>query len=629
MKSQMKRCAYVCAFLAWSTIDAYSQWQSTRVFFDSSNRLVYTTDSRGNRIPDFSHAGYMGGGVAIPSVSVVRTISPIAGDNTARIQAAIDSVGVLPFGPNGVRGGLLLTAGTYEVYGTIYLKYSGVVLRGVGEESDPATNTIIKGKGDSPHQRTILVAGGGSTTAWRDSVAGTKTNIISDSVGIGSRTFRVQNSAPYVVGDNIIIYHPCTDSWLQAVNYGDSHSGEPGSDSTDIPWTVGSQPILYNRYITRISGDTITIDAPVFNHLVRRLSQSYIYKYSRNGLRTKIGIENLRIDIETVGGTNEDHAWDAIQMIQIENSWARHCTALHFGQAGIETATASRITIDSCSALDPISLITGERRYNFNMYTASQQILVSNCRTTNGRHDYVSNGTSWTSGCVFLNCLSEGTNASSEGHRRWTTGFLYDNVTLRTTNVDIVLGLYNRGYYGTSHGWAIAHSVAWNCDATGNTILVQQPPTAQNYAIGCRGTVAGTSPPAPFNHPAGFIEGTNQAGLYPGSLYLAQLAERLGSTTVEEDRGRGSLPREYRLHQNYPNPFNPATRITFEVAGSGMVSLDVFDVLGRRVDSILNEQLAPGSYHRTYTPRELGSGVYFCRLQSGGFSSTMKMILTK
>lgn len=528
-----QRIGVLVVLLVVSASAAGQTWQSAIVRYDSTGRLTYVRDSLGNRIPDFSHAGFGGGGVPLPVVPQVRTLAPIPGDNTAHLQAAIDSVGALPPDGDGIRGALVLAPGVYPVYGTVRLRHSGAVLRGAGDGADSLTNTILAGRGNTPHQRTILIAGGGSQTAWRDSVAGTRTNVLSDTVLVGDRRFRIQNPAPFAVGDNIIFYHPCTAEWLAAIGYGGTHFGEPGSDSGDVGWTVNSQPIVYNRYITGISGDTITIDAPVFNTLVRPLAQSYVYKYARQGLRTKIGIENLRIDIETAGGTDENHAWHAVELWQIEDAWMKRCTMLHFGQSGVMTHTASRITIDSCSALDPVSLITGERRYNFNMYTASQQVLVSRCTTSKGRHDYVSNGMSWVSGCVFLDCTSIDTYAMSEGHRRWTTGLLFDNITFVSANDDPVLGLYNRGHYGTGHGWAVAHSVAWNCNAAGGTVLVQRPPTAQNYIIGAQGTVTGQTPPAPFVEPQGYIEGTNMSGLHPRSLYLAQLADRLNAPPAQ------------------------------------------------------------------------------------------------
>jgi hypothetical protein len=508
---------------------SYAQtWQSSRVYYGSNNKLVYVPDTEMNIIPDFSYAGYKNGESEIPFITVIKTISPITGDNTSYIQSVLDSLGNA-----GAKGALLLSPGNYEIWGTLKLKYSGLVLRGSGDGNDSLTNTILKGKGDTPTQRTILIAGGGSSSLWKDQVAGTKTNITSDTVLIGSREFYVENVAPFSVGDNIIIYHPCSAGWLEAVDYGGTHSIAPDQDTA---WAVNSNPIVYNRYIKAISGNKITIDAPVFNHLIKSLSQSYIYKYSRSGMKTDIGIENLRIDIETLGGEDESHPWEAVDLYQLEDSWVKNCTFLHFGHSGIRINTGTRITVENCKALDPVSIITGERRYNFNVYTGSQQILFKNCYATNGRHHYVSNGYSWTSGVVFLNCTSSGAYTSSEGHRQWSQGILYDNHREldgpRTGLVPRLLGLYNRGNYGTAHGWAIAHSVAWNCDVAAGDLIVQKPPTAQNYAIGCKGLhITGIKPPAPFNEPGGYIEGTNTLGLYPQSLYMAQLQDRLGVVT--------------------------------------------------------------------------------------------------
>ncbi|MBP1691687.1 MAG: peptidoglycan-binding LysM, partial [Bacteroidetes bacterium] len=147
-------------------------------------------------------------------------------------------------------------------------------------------------------------AGGGTSTRWKEAVGGTTTPILDDTVSVGARRFRVANPATHAPGDNIILYHPCTDSWLQAIDYGGSHYTEPAAEpGVDVPWEVDSQPILYNRFITAVRGDTISIDAPVFNPLVKALSPAYIYTYARTGLLTNIGIERLRIDIETAEGT--------------------------------------------------------------------------------------------------------------------------------------------------------------------------------------------------------------------------------------------------------------------------------------------------------------------------------------
>lgn len=614
-------------------------WQSKIVFKGYNNKLEYVKDSEGNKIPDFSGAGYKGGGIDLPYVPVVKTIEAVSGDNTLHIQSAINEISKMPFTGDGFRGALLLKAGKYEVNGTIRINESGIVLRGEGQGADPKTSTIIYGKGNVPHQRTIIIAGGISANAtqgskWKEQISGTKTDIISDTIFVGDKVFEVQDASKYSIGDNIIIYHPCTDGWLKSINYGGAHSGESGSDAEDVPWKVDAWPIVFNRYIKSINGNAITIDAPVFNTLIRSLSQAYIYKYARTSLKTNIGIENLRVDIETAGGLDENHAWQAIDLFQIEDSWVRDCTMLHFGQSGVRCNTASRITVRECSALDPVSKIDGERRYNFNAYTASQQILFEKCVATNGRHHYVSNGTSWVSGIVFLDCTSSGAYTSSEGHRSWSMGLLYDNlIELDGPRAGLnprLLGLYNRGHYGTSHGWAAAHSVAWNCDLAKGDLIVQKPPTAQNYAIGCSGgRITGKYPTAPFNEPEGYIEGINTKNILPRSLYLAQLEERLTATGVEYEPEH--KPLNFRLNNNYPNPFNPETIIEFAIPSLTNVSLKVYDLLGNEITTMVNESRVPGNYIEKFDSArfDLTSGVYLYTLQTDSGIITKKMVLVK
>ncbi len=626
---------FTLLILSGSDQIAAQSWQSKIVYRDSiTSKLIYVSDEEGNRIPDFSYAGYKNGEVEIPDIPIVKTISPIEGDNTAHIQSAIDEVGFMPLGNNGFRGAVLLLPGKYQVNGTIRVRHSGVILRGSGDGEDTLTNTIIYGKGNSPHQRTIIVAGGGSSTKWQQQISGTKTNITTDTLFVGDRKFTVEDASKFNVGDNIIIYHPCTELWLQSINYGGTHSNESGAvPGVDVPWSVNQLPIIYNRYITEINGNEITIDAPVFNQLKRSLSQSYIYKYARTGLQTNIGIENLRVDIETAGGTDENHAWQAIDLYQLEDGWVRNCSMLHFGQSGIRCNTASRITVENCRAIEPVSKIEGERRYNFNIYTASQLILFKNCAAENGRHHYVSNGTSFTSGCVFLNCTSKGAYASSEGHRQWSNGILFDNHTEldgpRAGRNPILLALYNRGHYGTSHGWAIANSIAWNCDVANGYLIVQKPPTAQNYAIGCKGNrVTGLLPYAEFDEPEGYIEGTNQPGLSPSSLYLAQLEERMTATGIEV-QNEPVQPASFSLMQNYPNPFNPNTKIDFTIKDYSFVTLKIFDAIGREIAVLVNEEKSPGSYTVNFSAEEFSTGIFYMRLTSGGLSETKKMIYLK
>ena len=85
----------------------------------------------------------------------------------------------------------------------------------------------------------------------------------------------------------------------------------------------------------------------------------------------------------------------------------------------------------------------------------------------------------------------------------------------------------------------------------------------------------------------------------------------------------------YSLAQNYPNPFNPATVISYQLATAGKVTLKIFDVLGKEVTTLVNEEKSAGSYSVKFNAVNLPSGVYFYCLKSGGFVETKKLLLLK
>ena len=91
----------------------------------------------------------------------------------------------------------------------------------------------------------------------------------------------------------------------------------------------------------------------------------------------------------------------------------------------------------------------------------------------------------------------------------------------------------------------------------------------------------------------------------------------------------GLLVNDYSLAQNYPNPFNPTTRIKYSLKENGYVSLKIFDVLGREIAVLVNQEQAAGIYSVQFDARNLSSGLYFYRLESGSFVQTNKMMLLK
>lgn len=219
----------------------------------------------------------------------------------------------------------------------------------------------------------------------------------------------------------------------------------------------------------------------------------------------------------------------------------------------------------------------------------------------------------------------------SEGHRKWSQGLLYDNhLELDGPRfIPRLLGLCNRGYYGTGHGWATVHSVAWACDVADGDLIVQQPPTGQNYAIGCAGNVSGECPPALFPCPGGYIEGANQPNLQPRSLYLAQLEDRLGQALVIDQSLAAIVPANYTLSQYYPNPFNPSTTIEFSLPKSEHTTLKVFNILGKEVTTLISNKLNQGNHTYTFDGRNLASGIYYYQLLAGDYREVKKMILLR
>ncbi len=89
------------------------------------------------------------------------------------------------------------------------------------------------------------------------------------------------------------------------------------------------------------------------------------------------------------------------------------------------------------------------------------------------------------------------------------------------------------------------------------------------------------------------------------------------------------VPKDFALSQNYPNPFNPTTEIRYQTSEVSHVSLKVYDILGREVKTLVNENLKPGSYGTPFDAAGLPSGVYFYRLQADKFSETKKLILLR
>ena len=121
-----------------------------------------------------------------------------------------------------------------------------------------------------------------------------------------------------------------------------------------------------------------------------------------------------------------------------------------------------------------------------------------------------------------------------------------------------------------------------------------------------------------INSNTGFVGGRS------GFIFRTTTGGSIGINNLSNE-----VPSSYSLSQNYPNPFNPTTKVKFNVAKTGEVKIIVYDIIGRLVLTLVNENLQPGTYETTFDGSMLNSGVYFYKISAGDFIQTKKMILLK
>ena len=150
------------------------------------------------------------------------------------------------------------------------------------------------------------------------------------------------------------------------------------------------------------------------------------------------------------------------------------------------------------------------------------------------------------------------------------------------------------------------------------------------------GNVQATDPFSSYYYPITItgigikLKSEQQTGeTYSGSIYFDNMRlsypKNLG-VSIEENP---DIPAESRLNQNYPNPFNPSTVISFRLAKSGFTTLKVYDILGREVSTLLNENMSSGSHDISFDGSNLSSGIYIYQLSSKGETITRRMTLIK
>jgi len=511
------RCALLAALVAFGvaveTRAAQSQW----VYPGPDGRLVYKTTPAGDRIMDFSFAGYMGGGVALPAIPVKQTVRPSGGeDDTATIQAAIDAVSAMPL-EGAFRGAVLLAPGVFPCSRTITISASGIVLRGSGTEGASRSTIKLTGR---PHLAIAVRASGGGRGGPQGESGAAQTSIADAYVPSGSITFTVADASGFAAGDEIIIRRPVTPAWIKFMQMDDLvRDGRPQT------WLRAGGTTITERRIASISGRTIALDIPLsdsFDAKYLNPPGTVVFKARPANRASQVGVESLHIESPPQAISHTQPHFTALRM-NGEDCWARDLLieeTMNSVAVSGRRITLLRVTVNR-KALHQGSSRPAE------FSPTGGQVLMDRCSSTADNVWFSATGSGQSGPIVLLNCTFNG-KSKAESHMRWSTGILYDNCRVPDGSIE----LRNRGSMGSGHGWSMGWGVVWNC--TARDYIVQNPPGAVNWMIGSTGQ--SKLAPRPFgagpNLPQGAIDSPGTA-VTPQSLYLSQLSERLGKQAVK------------------------------------------------------------------------------------------------
>ncbi|MBQ3083170.1 MAG: hypothetical protein IJC47_04445, partial [Alistipes sp.] len=551
-------------------VERYTFEHPYPAFQATKGKLNYTPDYRGNRLIDYSHAGYKGGGVAMqtpPTKIILEPSADSTGDDTERIQRAIDLIGRATPNAAGFRGTLLLKAGTYRISRPIYIAHSGIVIRGEGDGHNTIpthdqplspdnwfdyTHSELPEKGvtklvatwvaDSYNKQIALFNIGGN----RATEIGTAVAITDQYVPVGAQQLHVADASTFKAGDVVRITRAVNATWAHDLAM-DRITDAPGVLSEN-QWATKER---LERAYTGITQERTIASVDTKNnllHLVEPIVDPLNSKYGTSTVATidttprvaQVGIENLQLisrfnsksrasnsafDQTYAYYDDEQHAQVGIRLVHAEDSWVRRVTSWHLDIAVAIGSEVSRITLQDINCLEPVSGTGGERRYSFTN-AGGQQVLTQRCYTRYTRHGFIVMGHVMGPN-VFLDCRSDYQFDANEPHLRWSAGGLYDNVQGR-------IYLQNRWNNGTAHGWSGANYTLYNCDGK---FIISQNPLAANYLFG-RLNEADRLPFVmeevdPGNVP-NFRAHEQSLGkeMQPRSLYLAQLHDRAGSQAV-------------------------------------------------------------------------------------------------
>ena len=505
---------YPVGILVFSSV-GFAQVPSQWVYYDANHHLQYKTDSQGNKILDFSFAGYEGGGVALPHLPVRATVLPSGGDDTANIQSAIDQVSQLTPDVHGFRGAVLLVPGNYTLSATLKINTSGVVLRGSGSK-----NTVITMAG-APFLG-ISIAGTGS---WQN--VGTPQNITDTYVPSGANTVTVADASGFTVGQTVLIRRPVTAAWVHFMGMDTLMSG-----TTHQTWIGTNSIINTDRVIQSINGNQLTFDAPLTDSFDSQYLTGSVVGYIYPGRISQSGAEGLSMIAPALNVDISSPQFLGLEMNAVINGWAKDLYFQDTQNTVTISNTVKAVTLDQVIVNHTV-VHTGDRMADFGV--SGTEIFINRSASNGAVGEWPMVMQSRVTGPIVLLNFSSTQAAGIAPHQRWGTGMLADNAVLpnapKNPNGGATgIAYQDRGNHGSGQGWAAGWCVAWNVITP--YFVVQQFPGGENWCIGCVGTKISTGSSEYVGLVPDGIYDSLGALVTPSSLYLAQLEERLGHAAL-------------------------------------------------------------------------------------------------
>ena len=335
-------------------------------------------------------------------------------------------------------------------------------------------------------------------------------------VPVGARVFTVERLGDLKVGDDILVNRPWSQKWICAIGTDYLPIGRSGK--APKAWKPNSG-LTFERRITRIDGNRITIDVPLTNALEKEFTQAFVSRYDFPERVSEVGLERLgaRGDFAAATGACPAKKTRFIRVAAVANAWVREVRVDGFREGVVLEPSSKWVTVDEVT----FQGVEGDKCDQFAFNVGGQQNLVSRSRSLGSNLTALITGTEVEGPNAVVDLLAIGRPVRVRVASRWTTGLLLDNVRIQDS-AGQASGDFELARGRATFGWSAVNSVLWNSDA--ELFSVDDPPTARNWVMG-----GGTGARALLGTGTYSSE---RVMLEPRSLYRAQLAERLGRNAL-------------------------------------------------------------------------------------------------